>query len=211
MKLGIPRLNSSRFCCIFASSAFCLLLCINYCWLQNLKSNRDSRPIIRDVRPAAFDRGSSTPEFKGSVDIRSRSNLPGVDQLHYIPRRSPSGSAPTIPHIIHQTWNTEDVPRVFSKWMVTWPRIHPDWEFWFWTQRDIRRLVEQDFKDDLSLFDSYTKDVFRSDAMRYYVLYKYGGVYLDLDMEALRPIDNITYGYNFVLSEETYEHPHIIR
>ena len=40
------------------------------------------------------------------------------------------------------------------------------------------------------------------------VLYEYGEVYADLDMEALRPLDDIVTQYSCILSQEPLEHAH---
>lgn len=48
-----------------------------------------------------------------------------------------------------------------------------------------------------------------TDVMRYFILYEFGGVYMDLDMEVVRPITSfIRRGYPCVLSEE---HPIQVR
>ena len=54
---------------------------------------------------------------------------------------------------------------------------------------------------------------------RYYILYEFGGVYLDLDNIALKPLDYWTYTHDAVFTHESYEHsyfshkrskPHVI-
>lgn len=37
--------------------------------------------------------------------------------------------------------------------------------------------------------DSFKTGVEKADIMRYFILYHYGGIYADLDMEAVRPIE----------------------
>lgn len=41
----------------------------------------------------------------------------------------------------------------------------------------------------MDTFDGYTYPIQRADAIRYFVLYHYGGIYIDLDIGCLRPID----------------------
>ena len=41
----------------------------------------------------------------------------------------------------------------------------------------------------LRRFRNYKSGIQRADAFRYFVLFAYGGIYVDLDMEALKPLD----------------------
>jgi len=43
----------------------------------------------------------------------------------------------------------------------------------------------------LPIFRGFDWDIKRADAIRYFALYHYGGVYADLDVELLRPIDEL--------------------
>ena len=36
------------------------------------------------------------------------------------------------------------------------------------------------------------------------------GIYADLDLEALKPLDNWTYNHHCILPEETYAHPYLL-
>ena len=74
---------------------------------------------------------------------------------------------PTIPHIIHQTWRTEMVPGIFKSWMKTLLRLHPDWEYYFWTDDDVKCLLKQRYpKEHLDNFMNYSQGIFRGDALR---------------------------------------------
>lgn len=89
--------------------------------------------------------------------------------------------------------------------------MNPGWQHWFWTLDDVRDLVARHYPDHLTLYDSYTAPIFRADVMRYFVLHRYGGVYVDLDMESLRPLDEWAANYNCLVTEENYEHSFVIR
>ena len=45
--------------------------------------------------------------------------------------------------------------------------MNPEYEYWFWTDEDIRNLVGQNYPDFLDLFDSYPSGIYRADAFRY--------------------------------------------
>ena len=55
-------------------------------------------------------------------------------------------------------------------------------EYMFWSDHDSRELIRTDFPWFLHTFDAYKHPIQRADAIRYFVLYKYGGVYCDMDV-----------------------------
>ena len=111
-----------------------------------------------------------------------------------------------IPKILHQTWKTEHVPRDFEKWIKSWWKVSPLWEYWFWTDEDVRCLLKEHYPQYLEMYDDYPAGIFRGDAMRYFILYHYGGIYADLGIEALRSMDYLLDRHSCMLSYETYEH-----
>ena len=115
-----------------------------------------------------------------------------------------------IPRIIHQTWDSTAVPRTFLPWMSSWTRHHPHWQHWFWTPEDIRCLFRRRYARLAYLYESYPTQLQRADVMRYFILHAFGGVYVDLDVESLRPLDPLLANRSCVLSEEPYEHVYIL-
>lgn len=59
---------------------------------------------------------------------------------------------------------------------------HPGWQEVVWDEAAVLDLIQSDFPWFLRTYLSYPRLVQRSDVMRYMVLYKYGGVYLDADV-----------------------------
>ena len=116
---------------------------------------------------------------------------------------------PIIPHIIHQIWDSYEIPVMFKKWIKTIVELHPDWEYWFWSVADAECLIRKKYPQYLDIFKRYPQNIFRTDAFRYFVLYDYGGFYIDLDVEALKPLDFWTYYYPAVISWENYEHTYL--
>lgn len=119
-----------------------------------------------------------------------------------------------IPRILHQTWKDDDVPERWRPLRRTWHELHPDWEHRFWTDADLRRLVEVHYPAFLPTYDAYDYDICRVDAARYLLMHHMGGVYVDLDFEALRPIEPLLEGRSAVVGEEPASHleiPHALR
>ena len=58
-----------------------------------------------------------------------------------------------------------------------------------WTDEDNRAFLQKHYAWFLPVYDGYSKTIMRVDAIRYFFLYHFGGVYADLDIECLRPIE----------------------
>lgn len=84
-------------------------------------------------------------------------------------------------------------------WRQTWIDNHPDWLHKLWTDKDNRRFVKQYYPWYLNTFDALKLDIHRIDAVRYMYLHKFGGVYVDLDVESIRPMDDYLKGKQLIL------------
>ena len=115
-----------------------------------------------------------------------------------------------IPHIVHQTWISTKLPAFYAPWLKSWLTKNPTWQYWFWTDNDIRRFIARDYRQYLALYDSYKRNINRADVMRYFVLHKFGGLYADIDVECLRPLDDIISKHSCMLPEEHHAHSYIV-
>lgn len=108
-----------------------------------------------------------------------------------------------FPRIIHQTYKTSNLPDVWKNTPKTWIDHHQGYTYMFWTDDDNRNLIQNHFPWFLKKYDEYEYGIQRADAIRYFILYQYGGIYADLDIEAQRSIDPILqlYEKNFPDSE----------
>lgn len=62
-------------------------------------------------------------------------------------------------------------------------------QYILWTDKSARELIESEYPWFLPVYDSYPYNIQRADAIRYFVLHKYGGIYMDLDIGCARPMD----------------------
>jgi hypothetical protein len=105
-----------------------------------------------------------------------------------------------IPKTFHRIWfskNGELEPKRFArfwKWLQDW---HPDWEFKTWNnESDFSWLKNKDLFEKADLFGR------RPDVLRYEILAKFGGIYVDTDVEPYRNWDDLTeYDRPFVVRE----------
>jgi len=107
-----------------------------------------------------------------------------------------------IPRRIHQTWKTRYVPTHLGEYVRSWRREHPDWAYHFWTDELAVRFVHRYHRWFLRCFEGYANDVMRADALRYLLLFEFGGVYADLDYECYRSFLPLTCGTDLLLAWE---------
>ncbi|CAD5117363.1 DgyrCDS6142 [Dimorphilus gyrociliatus] len=97
-----------------------------------------------------------------------------------------------------------------TKDYFSWLEKHPEWEYKFWTDEEMRLYVKINSPDLLKLYDSYPHQAYRNDAFRYILLYHDGGLYADLDMEAINNVDEVFLEKDCILSQEPEEHAHFL-
>ena len=115
-----------------------------------------------------------------------------------------------IPPILHQKWMTEYVPIETKTWISSWNKLHPEWKYWFWTDKSVFDFLQESFPDFTDLYKGYKQDIQRADVMRYFVLYQFGGVYADLDFEWLRSLDEDILNRTCFIAQEPLEHALLI-
>lgn len=94
-----------------------------------------------------------------------------------------------IPRVLHQIWVGGPIPARLQMLIDTWRPLHPDWEYRLWTEDDLAGwLTNRDLFDNAARYTASTGQ-FRADVARYEILHAHGGVYVDVDFEARRPLD----------------------
>ena len=83
---------------------------------------------------------------------------------------------------------------------------HPQWEYWFWTNKDIDCYMKTRHPQLWPLFSSYASNINRADVFRYVQMLDFGGFSIDLDVECYKPLDVWRYMASSIVSHSTYEH-----
>lgn len=94
-----------------------------------------------------------------------------------------------IPCIVHQTWKNTNIPR---EWIISqreWKRCHPDWVYVLWTDKDIYDYILEYHPNFIDLFMNFTYGIQKADAIRYFILHDFGGVYSDLDLAPTKNVE----------------------
>ena len=100
----------------------------------------------------------------------------------------------SIPKIIHCFWfGGGKKPQLIEECFSTWKKYLPEYKIVEWNENNFK-VEEFDF-----VYKAYKdrKWAFVSDYTRLWALYKYGGIYLDTDMEILKPLDDLLNNSSF--------------
>ena len=130
-----------------------------------------------------------------------------------------------IPKILHLMWLGGKVPSEFDAYIASWKRYHPQWTVLFWTDNDAnydqgsevvssfdaleKRLLSCTggshivvdacnlVFDNRGYYDKAQNYGERSDILKWEIVYRFGGVYVDTDFECLQPLDVYNHTYDF--------------
>jgi len=113
-----------------------------------------------------------------------------------------------IPKIIHQIWSGIDgpLPRLFVALGETWKNQHPEWNYEFWDNTRMVDFIQQNYPNYWEIFNSYQYNVQRWDVIRYLILYKIGGMYVDFDSECIKSHEKLLNNKECCFSIEPEEH-----
>lgn len=94
-------------------------------------------------------------------------------------------AGPRIPKILHYVWvGGKPLPPLARRCMASWEQYAPGYELRFWNEENIP--MEHPY---VRAMYRQRKWAFVSDYVRFWALAREGGIYLDTDMELLKPID----------------------
>jgi mannosyltransferase OCH1-like enzyme len=120
-----------------------------------------------------------------------------------------------IPKIIHQIWIGYEKPsQRMEGWFGRWKEMHPEWEYKLWDNDAFDEYQrEYGFITDKSVFLTCNSMSELSDILRYELLHRFGGFYVDADQRCLKPFDGLCESLSdinkdFMISHEN-EHDYV--
>jgi len=108
----------------------------------------------------------------------------------------------TIPKIIHQVYfnlsnrKLEEIDIFYNSHKIA--KKQKGFEYKLWTEESCLNLVKNDFSEYLNFYNNFRYEIQKIDFIRFCILYKHGGVYVDLDMEILKPLDSLIQNKKFI-------------
>lgn len=109
----------------------------------------------------------------------------------------------SIPKTFHAFWGGPELPDELAGYLAKWRELHPEWKFNLWTPENIPELRNQDLYDHPEVYSPKSNPwQYRSNLVRYELLHDVGGVYIDCDLEPLRPMDELVECGAFIAKED---------
>ncbi|KAK3392710.1 nucleotide-diphospho-sugar transferase [Podospora didyma] len=174
----------------FTSCVIFLITAIHYRNISVKEAKHDSfyrKRIIEHMRPVP--RGGKLAAKLKPADLMAR-GLQNTDL-----RR--------VPRLIHQSWMSTELPARFQRWSDSCRGMHPEWEWVLWTDEDNANLVKTYFPWLEETYRALPSEIYRVDLSRSLYMYAFGGLYADLDMECLHPVESILDAYGMAQSPQT--------
>jgi len=107
-----------------------------------------------------------------------------------------------IPLDIYQTWHTKSLPPLMQENVNKIILNNPAFKHHLFDDDDCRNFIKNNFNSDvLNAFDSLIPGAYKADLWRYCILYKKGGIYLDIKYKVVNAFKfiNLTESEHFVL------------
>jgi Glycosyltransferase sugar-binding region containing DXD motif len=102
-----------------------------------------------------------------------------------LPPRARKAYNQFIPKIIWQTAKSNLVPSTIADYCHSWIEKNPEYEYRLFDDRGIYEFIRQEFPNYLRAYNKIKHGAVKADLWRYLIVYKYGGVYADLDSKCV--------------------------
>lgn len=99
-------------------------------------------------------------------------------------RSQKEGFASSVPKVIYQTWSQKALPPKMAECVERLKQANPEFEHHLYDDAECRTFIKNEFDSDvLSAYDQLVPGAFKADLWRYCVLYKRGGIYVDIKFQ----------------------------
>lgn len=105
--------------------------------------------------------------------------------------------------IIHQVWfgtipNKREAAKIYKSLKVyreSWINKNPNWFYISWNLENCEKLIKQFYPHHLEMYKKYPYIIQKCDAIRYFILHRYGGIYADMDYFCNKSWDEVIKKY----------------
>jgi len=112
-----------------------------------------------------------------------------------------------IPLNIFQTWHTKTLPPLMTNAVNTIINVNPRFKYCLYDDNDCRDFIKNSFPENvLNAYDTLIPGAYKADLWRYCILYKEGGIYLDIKYKPINKFKfiNLTEKEHWVLDMDNY-------
>jgi mannosyltransferase OCH1-like enzyme len=113
----------------------------------------------------------------------------------------------SIPKRIYQTWKTKNLPWGIKNVIKNMMDLNPGYSHYLYDDAEMDEFVLTNYPGEI--FNAYNMlniGAAKADLWRYLILYKFGGIYLDIDAAILKSLDTlIKRDDSAIITREMYE------
>jgi mannosyltransferase OCH1-like enzyme len=113
---------------------------------------------------------------------------------HYIERQNKDSPLTilNVPTVIYNSWHSHSVPPKMKENIDSLIERNPDFDYYLYSDEDSIDYIQNNYsKDVLNAFNTLKPGAYKSDLWRYCIMYKKGGVYIDIKYNTLEPLSVI--------------------
>jgi mannosyltransferase OCH1-like enzyme len=89
-----------------------------------------------------------------------------------------------IPLDIYQTWSTKELPPKMRECVEKLKKKNPEFNYYLYDDSDCRNFIKNNYSNEiLNAYDNLIPPAYKADLWRYCILYKNGGIYLDIKFQ----------------------------
>lgn len=109
-----------------------------------------------------------------------------------------------VPLNIYHTWNTRNVPFKMKENINYILNQNPEFDYYFYDDDECREYIKDNFNEEvLEAFDSLIPGAYKADLWRCCIMYKKGGVYMDIKLKPLIKLKKLIEQNNFYFVKDT--------
>lgn len=97
-----------------------------------------------------------------------------------------------VPRVIHQVYATKDLPEIIRRNIDQLKALNPEWEHRLYDDADMADFISQHYGPTIRAYYERINPKYgasRADFFRYLLIYRFGGVYLDIKSSLGLPLD----------------------
>jgi mannosyltransferase OCH1-like enzyme len=115
------------------------------------------------------------------------------DFPHYTPRRLGKQTVKSgVPLVIYGYWHSRSIPKGMKENIEKLLEVNPEFDYYLYSEDDAIKFIQDNYSPDvLTAFKSLKPGAYKSDLWRYCILYKYGGIYIDMKFYSTSPLIDV--------------------
>jgi hypothetical protein len=142
--------------------------------------------MIYKTIPASIESNIHPSIMKRLVESRKTNALQNLQSALSETFSSTGPIISVIPLVIYQTWYTKNLPPIMKNTVNRLIADNPQFQHVLYDDSECREFIQQNFDQSVvDAFDSLIPGAYKADLWRYCILYKNGGIYMDIKYQCI--------------------------